>query len=62
MKRDVLIDEIRAVRHAISARFGHDPKALVDHYRELQKQYADRLLPEERRSVATPVAGDETGE
>jgi hypothetical protein len=44
MKADPLLDEIRAVRRRISARFGHDTKALVDHYRELEKQYADRML------------------
>jgi len=43
---DPLIDEIRRVRHEISARFGHDTKALMDHYRELEKKYADRLLRE----------------
>lgn len=44
MKKDPLIDEIRAVRHRISARFGHDTKALLDHYREMEKQYSDRML------------------
>jgi hypothetical protein len=44
MKKDPPVDEIRAVRHRISARFGHDTKALLDHYRELEKQYADRML------------------
>jgi hypothetical protein len=44
LKKDPLIDEIRAARHRISARFGHDTKALLDHYREMEKQYADRVL------------------
>jgi hypothetical protein len=46
MSKDPPIDEIRAVRHRISARFGHDTKALCDHYRELEKEkkYRDRLL------------------
>jgi len=44
LKKDPLIDEIRAVRHRISARFGHDTKALLDHYREMEKQYSDRML------------------
>jgi len=51
MKRDILIDEIRAARHEISARFGHDPQALVDHYRRIQKKYAGRLLREEPEPV-----------
>ncbi len=41
---DPLIDEIRAVRHQISARFDHDPARLVAYYMELQKQYQDRLI------------------
>ncbi len=46
MSRDILIDEIRAVRHRISARFGHDTRAFMDHYRELEKKHADRVLRE----------------
>ena len=55
MKRDIVIDEIRAVRHRISERFGHDTKALLDHYRELEKKYEDRMLPDhdEVRMAAT---------
>lgn len=41
---DPVIDEIRDVRHRISARFGHDPTRLVAFYMELQKQYQDRLI------------------
>ena len=52
MKRDILIDEVRAARHAISARFGHDPEALVEHYRQFQKKYAHRLLRKEPEPVA----------
>lgn len=44
---DPVIDEIREVRHRISARFDHDPARLVAYYIELQKQYRNRL-------VATP--------
>ena len=42
---DPAIKQIRDVRHKISAQFDHDPKKLVDHYIEFQKQYADRLEP-----------------
>lgn len=52
MTRDILIDQIREVRHAISARYGHDPHALIEHYREYQKRFANRLLPEEPEPVA----------
>ena len=41
---DPVIDEIREVRHRISARFGHDPAKLVSFYLEMQKQYQDRLI------------------
>ena len=41
---DPVIDEIREVRHRISARFGHDPTRLVAFYMEMQKQYQDRLI------------------
>ncbi len=41
---DPVIDEIREVRHRISARFGHDPTRLVAFYMEKQKQYQDRLI------------------
>ncbi len=40
-----LIAEIRAVRHRISERFGHDPYKLVAYYMECQKEHADRLIP-----------------
>jgi len=44
VKRDPLIDEIRAVRHPISACFGRDTQALLGHYRAMEKQYGDRML------------------
>ena len=45
---DAVIDEIREVRHRISARYGRDPTRLVAFYIELQKQYQDRLIETER--------------
>ena len=53
MKRklsDPVIDEIREVRHRISARFGHDPAQLVAFYMEMQKQYQDRLIETTKRA------------
>lgn len=41
---DTVIDEIREVRHRISAHFDHDPARLVRYYMEMQKQYQDRLI------------------
>ena len=43
-RSDPVIDEIRDVRHRISARFDHDPAQLVAHYVRLQEGYRDRLL------------------
>ena len=56
MKPDIPIDEVRATRHAISERFGHEPQALVEHYHQFQRKYARRLLREEPEPV---VAGSE---
>ncbi len=52
MNPDPLIDEIRRVRHKISAECGHDPKRLVEYYLRLEEelrgtgefQFADDLL------------------
>jgi len=38
MTPDPLIDEIREIRRKISAEFGHDPRRLVEHYMELEKE------------------------
>jgi hypothetical protein len=38
------IDRLRRVRHEISAKCDHDPRKLVEHYMELQKRHADRLI------------------
>ncbi len=41
---DKAIEEIRAVRQQISEQYGYDITAFLDHYRELEKQYKDRLV------------------
>ena len=43
MKPDHTIDAIREVRHRISASVGHDPRKLVEHYRQLQERHRDRI-------------------
>ncbi|HET7459854.1 MAG TPA: hypothetical protein VFJ82_01350 [Longimicrobium sp.] len=40
-----VIAEVRAVRHRISAQFGHDPYKLVAYYKERQRRHGDRLIP-----------------
>jgi hypothetical protein len=41
---DPVIDEIREVRHRISADCGHDPAKLVEYLMQYQQQFRDRLL------------------
>ena len=52
---DPVIDEIREVRHRISARFDHDPERLVGYYIELQRRYQDRLIKAEQSPKAIPT-------
>lgn len=54
-KKDPVIDEVREVRHRISARFDHDPERLVAYYMEMQEQYRDRFLasPQQEREKQT---------
>lgn len=42
--KDPLIDEIRAVRHQISAAVGHDPTKLIEYYMVLQERHKDRMV------------------
>lgn len=51
---DEVIARVRAARHRISARVGHDPYQLVAYYIERQKQHRDRL-------VTAPEDGEHTG-
>jgi hypothetical protein len=38
MKDDAIITEVRAARHRISARFGHNTERLARHYKRLDTQ------------------------
>ena len=58
MKKDEAIEDIRRTRREISQRFGHDTKALIAHYKELQNKYADRLLADPS-AVHAPSAAEE---
>lgn len=54
---DPIVDEVRQIRHEMSARFGHDPARLVEYLMEFQEQYRDRLVylpepPETGKSAA----------
>jgi hypothetical protein len=48
---DPPIDEIRAIRSEISARFDHDLDRLVAHDVEFQKQFGGRLLTHDPRLI-----------
>jgi hypothetical protein len=41
---DPIVDEVRQIRHEMSARFGHDPVRLIEYLMEFQEQYRDRLV------------------
>lgn len=44
MKPDPTLAEVRAARHRISERCGHDAKRLVEYYLRVQEEYRDRLI------------------
>lgn len=52
---DDAVEEVRAIRMQISARFDHDLDKLAEHYMERQKRHGDRLIDPKvlraRRSV-----------
>ena len=47
MKDDPTISYVREARHRISASVGHNPRKLVEHYRQLQERHRDRLVSRE---------------
>jgi t-SNARE complex subunit (syntaxin) len=51
MMKDEALEEIRLVRERISAQYGHDITRFLNHYRELEKAYQDRLWPRPKRQV-----------
>ena len=53
IRKDQPIDEIRELRHRISARFDHDPARLVAYYVKLQEQYRDRLIDTKKTTKET---------
>ena len=55
-----MIDEIREVRHRISARVDHEPARLVAYYIELQKRYRDRFVVNPRTWRFQTDAADES--
>jgi hypothetical protein len=56
MTPDQAIEEIRAVRQQISEAYGHDVKAFLEHYRELERQYQERLIGQRDAEARFPEA------
>jgi len=46
MKDDPIITALREVRHRISESVGHDPKKLIEYYKQLQRRHRNRLVSE----------------
>jgi hypothetical protein len=44
MMKDKAIEEVHAVRKQISEDYRHDIKTFLEHYRELESQYKERLV------------------
>jgi len=57
---DPVIDEIREIRHRISATCDHDPAKIVAYLMQYQRQFRDRLIydPNEQPAVQHAVHPD----
>jgi hypothetical protein len=42
--KDPALEAVRRVRHEISEEMGHDPRRLLEYYRRLEAEYAERLV------------------
>ena len=60
--RDPAIEEIRAVRRRISAEHGHDIRSLLRYYKEMEKDYADRIIRNHLPAHPGALSGERTGE
>ena len=52
--QDPAIEAIRAVRQRISEEYRHDIKAFLDHYREIEHQYKERLTEDRVPQLKLP--------
>jgi hypothetical protein len=65
MTPDQAIEEIRAVRQRISEVYGHDVQAFLEHYRELEHQYQEKLIGRRDAQAKPPrpqAVGEQSGE
>lgn len=44
------IEEIRKIRHEISSKYHHNTKDLLEHYKQLESKYSDRICDRTRDS------------
>ncbi len=51
------IAQVRAIRHRISARFGHDPFRLVAYYMERQDNLQERMIRAADSQQASETSG-----
>jgi hypothetical protein len=58
MTPDKALEEICAVRQQISETYGHDVKAFLEHYRELERQYQERLIGRKDAKTRLPKASE----
>ena len=54
---DPLLDEIRAVKESVSARFGHDVRQLCEHLRREQEKSPLRVVRRKRAPVSGDIGG-----
>ena len=59
---DPVIDDIREIRHRISASCDHDPAKLVAFLMQYQQQFRDRLIYEPEPSAAQPAVQPDTNQ
>ena len=57
---DPVIDEIREIRHRISASCDHDPAKLVAYLMEYQQQFRDRLIYDPEQPAAQQAVQPDT--
>ena len=52
-KDDPAIQAVREARHRISEAVEHDPRKLIEHYRQLQGRHRERIIAQPKQSSGT---------
>jgi len=53
---DPLIDEVRAIRRAISDQYGNDVDRLCDHLQELEREHGDWIVASQPSPPTIPLS------